>query len=204
MIVATRSALVIEESVAVVDQPWTRVKNPPPIPQDVRAAALRQLDEDELAQLIRAYLLPPGGRDDGERRRWRSMWLELAADDQLRHWAFDVLEDFMDRTEGVLETENLEEATQRRARSFLHRCEEAWERLQGSPRQGPLEWAGPSAGRFNPPARTVMGKLVGAIAAHRAAVHRDREPGDEDERLWGVLRQVGLDPQDYPDARRPR
>lgn len=190
-----------KEPDVLVDQPWKRVRNPPPLDQPVRAEPLLALDEVAFAELVRGHLMPREDRPGG-RAAWTQLWALLANHDGLAHRTFDALEDFLEVTEADLGRGGLDDAQTARARAFAGRCNEAWKRLQRDDDQ-PLGWAGNAAAGFNPVARKVIAVLVSAIARHRAAVVRaamrspDALPTAADEALWASLRSVSLDPDDY-------
>ena len=182
----------------LINQPWSRVRNPVPLPGDLGSAGpLLALDPEQFAELIRSHLTP---RDEqpGERVGWTRLWALLAGDEQLSERTFDVLEDFLDTTEEDLASGALDDAQTSRARKFQGRCGEAWKRLQRVDDDRPLAWAGKAADGFNPPSRKVIARLVGAIARHRSVITRSRRPiTPEDQHLWAVLEAVQLDPRDY-------
>lgn len=182
--------------VTLIQRPWTRVRTPVPIPGDASQAGLAALGPVEFAELIRSNLIPrsdvPGGRS-----AWEQLWAMLKTDDDLAERTFDVLEDFLDATEQALDSGELDEVEAGRAPKFRARCDEAWKRLDRLEDAGPLAWAG-KAGEFQPSARKVIAVLIGAIARHRWTVLRSRHPvTGVDRRLWDVMRQVNLDPEDY-------
>lgn len=174
------------------DQPWARVRNPVAIPDPCTGAALMVMDQQVFAELIRSNLLPRG-QDPASRRLWERLWLELRTQ-ALSDRTYDVLEDFLNRTETAMNSGTLDRAQHERAAKFCTQLDGAWDRIG---RDRALAWAG-AAGNLNPArARIVVGRLVGAIAAHRNAVTRSGRPTPEDQALWQVLGEVGLDPKDY-------
>lgn len=179
-----------------INEPWGRVKNPPPIPDPLTVATVMALSSEKLAQLLQGNL-NPRSQDSKDRTKWAGLWRLLADDHTLSERAFDVLEEMLDTTNDALDGENLPEAARRRAVSFRGRCDEAWRRLEvEEPETVALAWAGERAVQFNPQARKVIGTLVGAIAKHRAARTETDIFDQVDSTLWRALRQVGLDPRD--------
>lgn len=176
----------------VLEQPWKRVKEPMAIPNPLDVDALHQLSSTDFARLIRDHLVP---RETGgpERERWERLWVLLARDEALAERAFDVLDDFLDGAEDAMAGADLDEHARRRAAKFTLHCQNAWERLRIDDGR-PLGWAGRAALGFNPAGRRVIAQLVDAIADHRQATTQGRAPTREDERLWQVLTQIGLDP----------
>ena len=180
----------------MISEPWSRVKEPAPIPDGASIESLEQLGDAELADLIRGHLMPREQSHQG-RELWRRLWRNLATA-SLRERVTAILGDFMDITEGALDRGDVPQAQEQRASKFLDQVDEAWNRLEPTRDSGPLAWAG-RAGDFQPAARKVIAQLVGAVAAHREAMEREGElPTEDDEKLWGVLRAVSLDPRDYP------
>lgn len=119
-------------ALALINQPWSRVRNPVPIPADLRSATpLLAMTDEGFAELIRSHLMP---REDqpGGRQRWTQLWAMLMGDDDLAERAFDVLEDFLDETETALRDGGLDDAEERRARKFKLACDGAWKRLQST------------------------------------------------------------------------
>lgn len=184
----------------LIEQPWARVRRPTAIPDPLTAEGLLELEDDDLAQLIRSHLMPREQSGPG-RRSWDGLWALVKRNDQLADRVYDILEDFLDTTEQATTAGDLDEAAQARARKFVMHCEQAWARVDRGREQASsrhLAWAG-RAGDFQPAARRVIATLVGAIARHRAA--NDRTGTPEDLELWSVLRKVDLDPDDYADLR---
>mgnify|MGYP005815093297 CR=1 FL=1 len=182
---------------AAGEQPWARVRDPALIPDPVTVTGLLSMGDEAFGELIRSHLTP---REDqpGGRTRWTVLWAVLGRDDELADRAFDVLEEFIDRTQAAVRAGDLTDAENRRARMFVSRCQDAWSRLEGADSDEPLAWAGKAAAGFNPPGRKVIARLVSAIASHRAAVRRAGGPvSPADERLWHALRAVNLDPEQY-------
>ena len=196
MIVATHTLEGVD-LVPLINQPWSRVRTPVSIPQNLGSAnELHAMTDEHFAELIRSNLMP---REDqpGGRQRWTQLWALLLADGDLAERTFDALEDFLDATEAALEA-GLDEAEDRRARKFQQACGQAWKRLQRVDDDRPLAWAGKAADGFNPVGRKVVAKLVSAIAQHRsAAIRSGRSITDDDRYLWGVLEAVQLDPRQY-------
>lgn len=185
----------------LVEQPWKRVRNPPPLDQPVRAQPLLAMDEQAFVELVRGHLMPREDRPGG-RAAWVQLWALLAAHDDLAQRTFDVLEDLLETTEADLARGGLDDAQSARARSFANRCDEAWKRLRRDDDQA-LGWAGNAAEGFNPVSRKVIAILVAAIARHRTQVrHLRREATPAEEALWSSLRSVSLDPDDYSARRR--
>jgi hypothetical protein len=176
----------------LIEQPWSRVKNPVAIPPALDPAGLAALPDEEFARLVRDHLVPrqPAGE---ERRLWERLWGLLGRDERLADRTFDVLEDFLDGVEAVLDSGQLDEHQQARAEKFRRFCDDAWKRLQVDDDK-PLGWAGRAAAGFNPPARRVIEQLVDAIAEHRRTV-ATAATTPKDKRLWQVLADVGLDPE---------
>lgn len=193
----------------LIDQPWTRVRQPVPIPAELSqpgqgrpqagAATLLALEDVELAELIRSHLMPRDQSDAG-RRAWDNLWATIRSDDTLADEVYDVLEDFLDTTEEALSSGTLDDAGQSRARKFLTHCQQAWARVDRGREQGSkhLAWAG-RAGNFQPAAQRVIATLVGAIARHRATHDGTGSPADFE--LWETLAKVNLDPDDYATLR---
>ncbi|WP_051027375.1 hypothetical protein [Cellulosimicrobium cellulans] len=181
----------------LIDRPWTRVRNPTPIPASYTAADLRAMPDLEFAELVRSHLVPRDVSRAG-RAAWDKLWLTLRNDADLADRTYNILEEFLDATEDVLDRGELEDEQRKRAAKFAEQCRQSWARIDREPPQGALSWAG-KAGDFQPAARRVIATLVGAIASHRSTVtgSPDRAP-EADDRLWAVLRQVDLDPDDYP------
>jgi hypothetical protein len=130
------------------------------------------------------------------------LWQALRQDAVLADRAYEVLELFLDVTETALGSGSLDPATDcRRARKFADQCEMAWNRLDSDrDRVPPLQWAGERAAVHPVHSRHVIARLVGAIGRHRGAVLRTvGKPSEADADLWDTLRQIGLDPRDYPD-----
>ena len=190
-----------ERSVAALQSPWARVKNPTPIPSPLCPQEISQLADEQLQLLVRDNLLPRESDIDG-RARWAALWALLADDPDLTELAFNALEDLMDVTEDAIDSRGLDEAADKRARKFLRTCEEAWARLQVD-EQRPLGWAGRQAMAWDPLSRRVLEQLVLAIAEHR---HQLTDLGDlhpVDQQLWAVLDDVGLDPAGYRRGPQP-
>lgn len=193
MIWSTRSSTAWKDQVPVpVDQPWSRVRDPVPIPVPTDARTLLDLDEQDLARVLRDHLVPrqPTG---AERARWESLWRVLSADDDLAERAFDVLEEFLGDVDQALQREDLDEHTRKRMDKFRRFCDDAWQRLQLH-HDRPLGWAGRAGAGFNPAGRAVIAQLVQAVANHRSCVQAQPDVRDADVQLWQVLSAVGLDP----------
>lgn len=187
---------------ALIDQPWARIKNPAPIPPRLTTDELGKLEDLGFALLIQSHLMPREQTPDG-RRKWDELWDALRVDDALADRTYTVLEEFIDDTETALVGDELEPAAAKRAEKFLSQCNMAWKRIdrgREKSRQA-LAWAG-RAGSFEPKARHVIATLVAAVARHRDAVEED--PREGDRQLWQVLAQVNLDPRDYPAEDGPR
>ncbi|WP_155277955.1 MULTISPECIES: hypothetical protein [Rhodococcus] len=112
----------------------------------------------------------------------------VAFDDELADRATAILEDFVDQSKAALDAGELDDKQQSRARKFLDKSVMALDRIDKA-ENAPLAWIGERAVQFNPQSREVIEKLVQAIAEHRRTL--------DNEKLWRVLRRVGLD----PDAR---
>lgn len=182
-----------------LDQPWRRVKEPLLIPTQVSVGMLQQWDDAHLAQLMRCNLMP---RDPSRQARvlWEQLWQVLRTDEIVDR-ALEGLDVMITRTEDAIDT--LDATQQKRARKFLEQADMAWTRVSRiGPRSGaarePLGWAG-RAGEFSLGAQKVIARLIDAIDEHRAT-QTGSVARQEDRQLWSVLRQVGLDPRDYPDA----
>lgn len=182
----------------IIDRPWTRVRTPVPIPDPITIEAIAGLPPADFANLLRSNFVPRADLPDG-RRRWEQLWQILKRDDGLAERTLDMLEDFLDTTKAALAAGGLDEAEAVRATKFTARCDEAWQRVD-KPLDQPLAWAG-SAGNFQPKAQRVIAKLVAAIARHRSETTRTGDDRAADTALWDVLRDVGLDPQDYQSRR---
>ncbi len=180
----------------MIEQPWTRVRLLPPLPEPISVATLEALEPEEFAQLLRT-LLVPRDTSTAARQAWTRWWHVVTSEEKLVDQAFDVLDDFIDTTDVAIAEGELDEIQAKRARAFGHRCNDAWSKLESSDRPAPLSWAG-SAGKFGPGAAKVIARLVSAIARHRTAVLRsNRAVAPEDQRLWNVMRSIGLDPRDH-------
>lgn len=180
-----------------IDEPWARVKNPAPIPAPLSARDLLALPDADLAQLVRANLMPRT-QEPRDRTAWTGLWRLLADHDELGDRAFDALEEMLDTTLDALEAGTLPEPAHRRAVKFQGQCEDAWRRLEEGPKRRPLAWAGERGDAFNAQSRAVIASLVSAIAKHRANRTSTDTFDDVDSSLWRSLRRVGLDPRDYP------
>lgn len=184
---------------ALIDNPWARVRAPAPIPDNCTVIALQQLSDIDFAELIRSHLVPRDAAGEG-RQHWDRLWLTLKTDD-LAERTYDVLDDFLNTTEDALDSGNLDPAATKRAEKFRHQCEQAWQRMDDSTKDAtpPLAWAG-SAGIFaDRRAQMVIATLVGAIARHRRRMTLTPELiRPEDDTLWATLSRVNLDPRDYP------
>jgi hypothetical protein len=187
---------------ALIERPWTRVRQPVPIGA-VTATSLQETTAADFAQLIRSNLMPRD-QEPGGRRAWEQLWALLRADDELAGRTYDVLEDFLDVTQDALDAGDLQTETSR-AEKFMGQCQQAWSRLERDEDGGHLAWAG-SAGNFQPAAQRVIATLIGAIARHRTTLRRSPdEVSAADQELWAVMARVSLDPDDYPSSsRRPR
>lgn len=182
-----------------IDRPWTRVRNPVPIPVRFSAADLKAMPDLQFAELLRSHLVPRDLSRDG-RAAWDRLWNTLRLDADLSDRAYDTLEEFLDATEGALDRGELDDEQLKRATKFAEQCRQSWKRIDRDPPAGPLAWAG-KAGDFQPSARRVIATLVSAIASHRSTITADPARAPEaDTRLWEVLRKVNLDPSDYPSA----
>ncbi len=182
---------------ALIHQPWARIRTPAPIPAELTADALWNLPDTAFGELVRSQLVPQDQSPAG-RRRWDELWEILRADNDLADRTYNVLEEFIDDTETALAGGDLDPAGDKRARKFLWQCERAWQRVdRGRDRDHQaLAWAG-RAGAFEPKARMVIATLVAAVARHRSAV--GSQATEDDRRLWSVLGEVNLDPRDYPN-----
>ncbi|MGF0118748.1 hypothetical protein ACQFYA_20845 [Promicromonospora sp. Marseille-Q5078] len=183
----------------MIDQPWTRVRNPAPIPEQPTVKDLRALPDDEFDLLIQSHLVPRDPSNTG-RAAWDKLWLALRHNDKLADRTYDTLENFIQATEGALERGEVPEAQRKRAAKFIELCRQSWDRIdRGAPSDQPLAWAG-KAGDFQPQARRVIDTLVTAIAAHRTAVLAEGPPAAADTALWETLKTVDLDPDDYASS----
>lgn len=182
----------------LIDQPWSRVRNPVPLPAAPDIDELLSMDANHFAQLIRSHLMPREQAGSG-RRSWDELWAALRSDGDLADRTYDVLEDFLDSTDQALEGGEFDDAEAARARKFKQQCEQAWKRIdRGREKDRPLAWAG-RAGNFPPHAARVIATVVSAIARHRSATQAaaNNAPRARDEELWAVLRRINLDPADY-------
>jgi len=183
----------------LINTPWARVKQPTPIPVDLRGADLMELDDVEFAQLTRDQLMPhqPTGP---EREAWGKLWTTFGnSEPELAERVFDVLEEFLEQTEEALSSGQLDDTQSKRARKFARFCAEAWNRLEVTVHQ-PLGWAGRAASGFNRESRIVIGQLVESIVTHRETRETTTQEGPitaADEELWAVLRTLDLDPDMY-------
>lgn len=180
---------------ALVDQPWARVKDPVAIPAAADLETeLRSLDDRVYAELVRSHLVPRDNQPGG-RQRWSDLWATIDREPDLAERTFDVLEEFLDGCEAAASDDALSDQQRQRAAKFRRFCDDAWQRLQNVPEASdPLGWAGRAARGFNPPARRVLATLVEAVARHREAVQDQGDARPVDAELWAVLRRVGLDP----------
>lgn len=174
-----------------LQEPWRRVKNPSGLPDFTSAGDLRALDDDTLARALRDHLLPLS-EDPKYTAHWRNFWNVIAFDDPLAERAEDILENFAATAKQALAAGTLDQAQVRRAEKFIDKSVMALDRLDRAEDE-PLSWAGARAAQFNPRSRAVIDQLVTAIAEHRRT-------GDN-ETLWQVLGQVGLDPDKKPRDR---
>lgn len=182
---------------SLIDQPWTRVRNPVPIPEKLNAEILAALSDTDFAGLVRSNL-NPADPSKAARNAWNRLWETLRADDDLADRTYDILEDFQDLTEDALAGDELDEPGRKRAEKFLRACQLSWQRIDREPPAGPLGWAG-AAGKFPAPADRVIATMISAIARHRSAVATSPAGAStDDEELWAVLRKINLDPNDYP------
>nr|WP_218680286.1 hypothetical protein [Rhodococcus qingshengii] len=168
-------------------EPWRRISNPVDLPAFSGAADLRVLDAEVFECILRDHLIPRSS----ERKynaHWRNFWNVLAFDDELADRATAILEDFVDQAKAALDAGELDDKQQGRARKFIDKSVMALDRIDKA-EDAPLAWIGERAAQFNPRSREVIEKLVQAIAEHRKTL--------DNEKLWRVLRRVGLD----PDAR---
>ena len=168
-------------------EPWRRISNPVDLPAFSGAADLRVLDAEVFECILRDHLIPRSS----ERKynaHWRNFWNVLAFDDELADRATAILEDFVDQAKAALDAGELDDKQQGRARKFIDKSVMALDRIDKA-EDAPLAWIGERASQFNPRSREVIEKLVQAIAEHRKTL--------DNEKLWRVLRRVGLD----PDAR---
>lgn len=180
----------------LIDRPWTRVREPVPIPEAFTVTDLLEMAEVDFAELIRSHLVPRDQSAAG-RRAWDQLWTVLKSDDALADRTYDVLDVFLDTTGEALESGDLDDAETKRAEKFGTQCLQGWKRIDRKQDDHPLAWAG-SAGQFQPSARRVIATLIRAIARHRSAVQHSRlGPTPPDEELWAVMRRVNLDPDDY-------
>ena len=188
---------------ALIEQSWTRVRTPVPIPDQFTPASLAQLSPVDFAELVRSNL-NPADPSKQTRLAWNRLWETLRADPALTERTYDVLEEFQDLTEDALGSDELDDASRKRAEKFLRACAASWQRIDREPPRGPLAWAG-KAGKFPPPANRVIAMLVSAIATHRHAVSSSPAGAtDVDKDLWAVLHRIGLDPDDYPSSHNTR
>lgn len=182
----------------IIEMPWGRVRNPPPIPNELTTSNLVDLDELAFAELVQAHLVP---RDQGGagRRQWDRFWKLLREDEDLADRTYNVLECFLDDTEEALRSGDLDENATKRAEKFAGQCEMSWKRIdRGRDRTGALAWAGEQADVHPAHSRRVIGALIGAIARHRSDTLRIvGKPSSADAELWDVMAHLGLDPRDH-------
>lgn len=185
-------------TMAPIDRPWSRLRNPPAIPTGFTARTLTELEDLPFAELIQAHLVPRD-QDVQGRRLWDRFWKVLRENDHLADRTYNVLEQFLDATEEAIETGDLDEAGAKRAEKFMQQCEMSWKRIdRGRDRDGALGWAGEHAATHPPQSRRVIASLIGAIARHRSEVLRAvGKPSAADAELWDVMAHLGLDPRDY-------
>lgn len=178
-------------------RPWSRVRQPMPIPQPVTVAGLLGLPEAEFVELLRGNLLPRVEQREA-RRVWETLWWTLSSDADLVDRAYGVLDGFLAVTEEAIRGDLVEEVEAgglARARKFRGQCLQAWARLDRDAGTQPLAWAGSAAAGFDRAGRTVVALLVSAIATHRGSIRRERRIEDRDRRLWAALERTGLDPR---------
>lgn len=180
-------------------QPWTRVRQPVPIPTPPDGDVLTQLDDSQFSELLRSNLMPRETTGAG-RDAWDALWETLRGDPALAERSYDVLEEFLQITEEFLESSpDLDGA--RRAHKFAGQCEMAWNRLNTDrDRTPPLQWAGERAAIHPLRSRHVIARLVGAITRHRSTVLSAGGATPADAELWATLSMIGFDPRDYPAA----
>lgn len=169
-----------EERVVLIEQPWTRVKQPTTIPAGTTRELVAAMPVGQLAALLRDHLLPSGSTGP-ERAAWDQFWEVLRGDDELADRAFDVLEEFLDQAEDALDTAEGDDPQRKRMQKFHLNTQNAWQRLQKDPTVGHTV---PTATR----------RLAAAITEHRAAVLDAGTSTAADVHLWNVLATVGLDP----------
>lgn len=183
----------------LIDSPWARVRNPVTVPGTLTVEDLAQMPDLQFAELIRSNLVP---RDQSKQGRltWDRLWVLLRGSDRLADRTYDVLEEFLDAADTAIDSGRLDEQQAKRAAKFTEQCRQSWERIDRDAPAQPLAWAG-RAGDFQPAARRVIATLVGAIAHHRSAITDSRgNHAQADNELWDILRQVSLDPDDYPSS----
>lgn len=161
----------------VLEQPWARVKNPTPIPDNVDVVMLEAMGDEEFAVLLRDNLIP---RTPEIRAAWDRLWDVLYDDDDLADRACDVLDDFADAARAFLQ-QGPDEAPMARAKKFLVNVEFSLSRLAVED-------------RVKLPTQVALRRLVYAITRHRALIKERGEPTEIDEQLWRALSRVGLDP----------
>src|SRR6478609_3022561 len=101
----------------LIDRPWTRVRNPTPIPASYTADDLRAMPDLEFAELVRSHLVPRDVSRAG-RAAWDKLWLTLRNDADLADRTYNTLEEFLDATEDVLDLGELEDEQRKRAAKF--------------------------------------------------------------------------------------
>lgn len=184
-----------------ITQPWDRPEQPAPIPEGNGAiSVLRSLDSNDFDLLIRDNLTAWESQQGG-RVRWERLWAALAGEASLRDRALETMQTLRSQTDGALQAGELNQAGKKRATRFLRHLDHGVARLTRQDDR-PLAWAGRAADGFNPPARVVIERLVLAIAHHREVFPSEDDPSQDDEDLWAVLGDVGLDPNRLRRARR--
>lgn len=117
---------------ALLEQPWARVKQPTVLPPALDRDLVAGLQDDQLAEVLRDHLVPSGGAG-AERAVWDRFWAVLSADDDLAERAFEVLEDFLDQVEDALEAASAEHPQRKRMTKFQLNAENAIARLDREP-----------------------------------------------------------------------
>lgn len=166
----------------VLERPWARIADPTPIPEDVDAELLDEMDDQAFAELLRDNLLPRVA--EVRRVDWEQLWQVLREDDDLAERAFDVLEDFLDAIEDRKRSGQADEAELKRVRKFESAVKSGWGRLERTE---------------TVTAEMRVRRLIGAITRHREkTLAKGWEPTSADRDLWKMLGRLGVDPGRQP------
>lgn len=166
----------------MLERPWARIPDPTPIPEDVDAELLDEMDDQAFAELLRDNLLPRV--TEVQRRDWERLWEVLREDEDLTERAFDVLEDFLDALQDLRHSGRADEAELKRGRKFESAVKSGWGRLERTEAMT---------------AEKRVRRLIGAITRHREkTLGQGWEPTSADRDLWKMLGRLGVDPERQP------